>query len=168
MFYSPHKLIFSKFYFLGKRVASFGDGPGAYKEYLIKTNKLITYDAFDGAPFVEETTDNQVAFLDLSVPVYHLSKYDWIMSLEVAEHIPQEYESIFIDNLVRHAKEGIILSWSRPGQMRHSHVNNRDLEYVKNQMKKRGFSHNKEESNRLKIKAKFEWLKNNINVYKKI
>ncbi len=41
-----------------------------------------------------------------------LNKYDWIISLEVAEHIPAQFESIYIDNLVKHAKEGIILSWA--------------------------------------------------------
>jgi len=70
------------------------------------------YDAFDGAPYVELTTNNQVQYLDLSVPIYHLNKYDWILSLEVAEHIPAQFESIYIDSLVKHAKEGTILAWT--------------------------------------------------------
>ena len=36
----------------------------------------------------------------------------WILSLEVAEHIPAQFESIYIDNLVKHAKEDIILAWT--------------------------------------------------------
>ena len=47
--------------------------------------------------------------------------------MKVAEHIPKEFEHVYIDNLVRHAKEGIILSWSKVGQGGHSHVNNQNL-----------------------------------------
>ena len=59
-----------------KRVASFGDGPGFYKDLLLNYGEVLSYDAFDGAPYVESTTNNNVKFLDLSVPIYHLQKYD--------------------------------------------------------------------------------------------
>ncbi len=129
----------SKF-LLGKRVASFGDGPGLYKKLMLEKKEVVSYDSFDGAPFCEETTEGQVKFLDLSVPIHHLaSKYDWIVSVEVGEHIPVEFESIYFDNLVRHAIEGIIMSWAKIGQGGHSHINNRDFPYVKSQMEARGY-----------------------------
>ncbi|KAK7004452.1 hypothetical protein BgiMline_005973, partial [Biomphalaria glabrata] len=55
-----------------------------------------------------------VRFLDLTAPHYGLPIYDWILSIEVAEHIPAKFEEIYLDNLVRHAREGIILSWAVP------------------------------------------------------
>ena len=131
-------------------------------------NEVKTYDAFDGAPYCEETTDNLVQHLDLSVPVYHLNLYDWIVSLEVAEHIPKTYEQIFIDNLTRHAKEGIILSWAAVGQVGHSHVNNQDLSYVREQLEKRGFKINHELSKSFKNASKLEWLKKNMYIYTRI
>ena len=151
-----------------KEVASFGDGPGAYKSLLTNLNQVKFYDAYDGAPFTELTTNDNVKFLDLSQPIYHLKKYDWIISLEVAEHIPAEFEQIYIDNLARHAKEGIILSWAKLGQGGHSHVNNRDISYVMNEMKKRNFILNKEKSDLFKNVAQFSWLKSNINVYQRV
>ena len=96
----------------GYRVGSFGDGPGSYKEIFENLKQVQLYDAFDGAPYSEEKTNGRVKFLDLSVPIYHLNTYDWIVSVEVAEHIPKEFEHIFLDNLVRHAEIGIVLSWS--------------------------------------------------------
>jgi hypothetical protein len=45
-----------------------------------------------------------------------------IISLEVAEHIPEKYEAVYLDNIFRHAKEGIILSWAVPGQIGLSHI----------------------------------------------
>ena len=150
----------------GKRVASFGDGPGFYKEILLGLNEVLSYDAYDGAPFAELTTNNNVKFLDLSVPIFHLKKYDWIISLEVAEHIPAKYESVYLDNLVRHAKQGIILSWAKIGQGGHSHVNNQDFPYIKEQMEARSFMHDPVSSEMFRNMSTFGWFKSNINVFR--
>jgi hypothetical protein len=150
-----------------KKVASFGDGPGAYKLKLDELKQVILYDAFDGAPYVELTTNNRVNFIDLSVPIYHLNVYDWIISLEVAEHIPAKFESIYIDNLVKHAKEGIILSWAKEGQDGHSHVNNKNADYVINLMKSKNFSHDLKNSKNFKMKSSLPWFKDNINVFRR-
>ncbi len=152
---------------VGKCVASFGDGPGVYRELILGMGEVKCYDAYDGAPFAEITTNNTVKFLDLSVPIYHLPQYDWILSMEVAEHIPNQFEGIYLNNLVRHAKEGIILSWARTGQKGHSHVNNQPFEHVKKQMELRGFFHIQTDSERLKENAEFFWFKANLNIYKK-
>jgi hypothetical protein len=37
---------------------------------------------------------------------------------------------VYLDNIFRHAKEGIILSWAVPGQGGLSHINNKPIEYV--------------------------------------
>ena len=86
--------------------------PGIYRELLLEYHQVSSYDSYDGAPYAEVTTNNNVRFLDLSVPIYHLKQYDWVISLEVGEHIPAKFEHIYIDNLFRHAKEGVILSWA--------------------------------------------------------
>ena len=151
-----------------KRVASFGDGPGVYKETLDNLKQVLLYDAFDGAPFVEKTTDNRVQFLDLSQPVYHLNQYDWVISIEVAEHIPKEFEHVYVDNLVRHAKEGIILSWAREGQDGHSHINCRNFDYVKTVIEAKKFMHDKEASDYLKQNSDLFWIKDNVNVFRRI
>ena len=150
-----------------KRVASFGDGPGVYREKIEAMGKVISYDAFDGAPFAEITTENQVQFLDLSIPIYHLKAYDWILSIEVAEHIPKEFEHIFVDNLVRHAKEGIILSWAEVGQGGHSHINNQNFLYVKSILEKKCFKHDQQNSSMLKNQTTLPWIKSNVNVYRR-
>ena len=152
-------------YLGGKRVGSFGDGPGLYKKYFDESKTLEIYDAYDGAPFAESVSSGYVKFLDLSVPQFGLPIYDWIISLEVAEHIPRKYESTFLSNLVRHAKTGIILSWGTPSQGGYGHVNGRDIDYVLDTMKKLGFERNIKDSELLQSHCKFSWLKKNINVY---
>ena len=148
-------------------MGSFGDGPGIYKKLLLETGKLKLYDAYDGAPFSEGTSEGRVQFLDLTLPQYGLPLYDWIMSLEVAEHIPNKYESIYIDNVARHAKEGVVLSWAVPGQGGYQHVNNRPLEYVIKLMDSLGFKHDPHGSDTLKKAASLAWLKGNTNVYRR-
>jgi 2-polyprenyl-3-methyl-5-hydroxy-6-metoxy-1,4-benzoquinol methylase len=68
--------------------------------------------------------------MDLSIPQYGILQYDWIISLEVAEHIPEIYEAVYLDNIFRHAKEGIILSWAVPGQGGLSHINNKCFVFI--------------------------------------
>lgn len=156
------------FFLRNKRVASFGDGPGLYKEIFEILKDVQSYDAFDGAPFCEETTNNFVKFLDLTVPVYHLNMYDWIISIEVAEHIPKQFEDIYVNNLVRHAREGIILSWASPGQGGLSHLNEKYFEEVKSIMFSKGFQHMQQDSERIREKSILPWIQNNLNIYKRI
>ena len=152
-------------YLVGKRVANFGEGSGKYREHIITLNKVKSYDGFDGAPFVEENTDGKLKFLDLSLPIYHLQPYDWIISVEVAEHIPKEFESIYVDNIVRHAKEGIIISWAIPGQIGLEHVNLRSFEYVKSLFESKGYRHLENDSKKLKESSKFGWIRQNLNIF---
>jgi hypothetical protein len=140
----------------GKTVASFGDGPGEYKRIISNLNQVKSYNAFDDAPHTEKTTNNEVLYLDLSVPVYHLPLYDWVVSLEVADHFEKKSEQIFIDNLTRHAKEGIILSWSR---VRESRVNNQESPYVEEQFLIRNFKINIKMTKKIKKAAAFIKLK---------
>lgn len=154
-------------FFKGKRVASFGDGPGRYKKLLDESGQLAVYDAFDGAPYSESLSEGRVKFLDLTIPQYGLPLYDYVISLEVAEHIPKEYEAIYVDNVIRHAKEGIVLSWAWPGQEGHSHVNGKALEDVIKLLKDKGFEHDPSSSEVLKQSSTFMWLKKSTNVYKR-
>lgn len=105
--------------------------------------------------------------MDLTLPQYGLPVYDWIISLEVAEHIPGEFEGVYLDNIVRHAREGVVLSWARPGQGGFQHVNNKDLISVIALFERLGFKHDPSDSKTLQEKAGVSWLKQNINVYRR-
>ena len=106
-------------------------------------------------------------YLDLSIPQYGLPLYDWIVSLEVAEHIPAEYETVYLSNLIRHAKEGIILSWAVPGQDGHYHINNRPFTYVLKTMDSLGFTFSQDETMILRQSATLPWLRANTSVFRR-
>jgi cyclopropane fatty-acyl-phospholipid synthase-like methyltransferase len=103
--------------------------------------------------------------MDLTIPQFGIRQYDWIISLEVAEHIPEKYEAVYLDNIFRHAKEGIILSWAVPGQGGLSHINNKPIEYVTKVMRDNGFKRDAEKTMKLQTSASLSWIKSNINVY---
>ena len=125
------------------------------------------YDAYDGAPYSESLSEGRVEFLDLSIPQYGLPLYDYVISLEVAEHIPKAYEHIYVDNLFRHAKEGIVISWAWPGQEGHSHVNGKTFENVKKLMEENGFEHDPNSTDILKKGSSLVWLQKSTNVFKR-
>jgi hypothetical protein len=64
-----------------------------------KLGHVKLYDAFDGAPYCEETSRGRVRFMDLTIPQFGIRQYDWIISLEVAEHIPKKYEAVYLSLL---------------------------------------------------------------------
>ncbi|XP_025114464.1 uncharacterized protein LOC112576322 isoform X2 [Pomacea canaliculata] len=151
----------------GQRVASFGDGPGQYKEHLLKQGLVASYDAYDGAPFCETVTSGEVKFMDLTIPQYGLPVYDWVICLEVAEHVPARYELVLVDNIARHARKGIVLSWGHPGQPGFHHVNNKSPEDVKRLLDEAGFALNDSSSSLLRQNSTFFWIVQNIFVFER-
>ena len=48
---------------------------------------------------------------------------------------------MFVFNVLKLAKIGTVITWARPGQIGHHHVNLKTNEYVKNKMKCVGFEY---------------------------
>ena len=106
-----------------------------------------------------------MSFLDLTLPQYWLPRYDWVLSMEVLEHIPVDYETVVLDNVDRAAGLGAVLSWAPPGQNGLHHINNRPAEYLNKVMAGRGFRLDMPTSQKLRAVAHFPWLKRNLMVF---
>ena len=107
----------------------------------------------------------QVKFLDLTLPQYWLPRYDWVLSLEVLEHIPSDFETTVLDNIDRAAGHGVVLSWAVPGQGGFRHINNKSPTYVNQTMFDRGLTMDPKTTLVLRKRASVSWLKNNIMVF---
>lgn len=92
-----------------------------------------------------------------------------VLSLEVGEHIPQQYEQIFIDNLCRHCDSRMVISWAIEGQGGIGHVNCRNNYYVIDQIEKRGFEFNAERTHYLRadIEIEVSYFRNTLLVFDK-
>lgn len=148
-----------------KSCVDFGCGEGWYVKFL-NENQIKT-DGFDGNPFTKEMTNGLCEVLDLSTEFDLGKKYDCVLSLEVGEHIPKEYEWTFIQNIIKHASNFVILSWAIPGQGGHGHVNCVDNSYIKNIFENLGFEHLPFMENILRQTAGLDWFKKTILVFKR-
>jgi cyclopropane fatty-acyl-phospholipid synthase-like methyltransferase len=147
-------------------VVDFGCGMGNY----VKTFQLNNINAigFDGNPNTPELTNNLCEILDLSIPKQFDDKFDWVMSLEVGEHLPERFEDIFIHNLHNNNKYGILLSWAIKGQGGYGHCNEQDNDYIKSKICDLGYTNDVEIENKLRNDSSLYWFKNTIMVFRKV
>lgn len=98
--------------FQGKSVLDVGTGLGRYGKWFQEHAATVAWEGIDGAENIEEVTQGWVKFGDFTEEL-RLPQRDWVMSLEVGEHLPRQYEGVFVDNLCGLAKVGVVISWAR-------------------------------------------------------
>lgn len=146
----------------GREVIDFGCGKGRYVKYLNKAG--IRCRGYDGNPKTPAfNAECQVA--NLAAPL-DVGPVECVMSLEVGEHIPKEFEQVYLDNLTRHAKHALVLSWAVPGQPGRGHVNCQPNEYIREQLRVRGFEPDPELESRLRKAAWLHWFRNTIMAFR--
>lgn len=119
-------------------VVDFGCGKGEYIEYLSDIG-------FESVHGVEGTQLDgfrvqSIAVHDLTKPLPKKYTGFNVISLEVGEHIPEEFLDVYLDNITAPLDAGnrLILSWAVPGQEGIGHISCRTNEWVIDQMRKRG------------------------------
>mmetsp|Transcript_2984 Transcript_2984/g.8726 ORF Transcript_2984/g.8726 Transcript_2984/m.8726 type:complete len:268 (-) Transcript_2984:208-1011(-) len=146
-----------------RTIGDFGAGGGWYSTHFNKQPGLRS-SPFDFSP----KPGSGVERLDLSRPAPpDIGVFDWVLCLEVGEHIPREREATFLDNLANHARHGIVLSWAVPGQSGNGHINLRDNAYVVGQMALRGWETKPAVARNLRDRSTHPWFKNTIMVFKR-
>jgi predicted O-methyltransferase YrrM/2-polyprenyl-3-methyl-5-hydroxy-6-metoxy-1,4-benzoquinol methylase len=122
----------------------FGCGLGLYCHFLktqLDIKKVFGIEPEPmGGVFDSPTGPTQLAiniFLDKH-PEPLEQKFDLVMSIEVAEHIPREKHDFLFDFLVSHTSNWIVFSGARVGQGGHGHISERDEEDWKSEFLKRG------------------------------
>lgn len=110
-------------------ISDFGAGVGQVGHALKARHANIKYQGYDAAGNVEEFTNNFIRFFDLSIPFKKI-RTNWVMSIEVGEHVSHEQEAMVISNLHAHNCQGIFLAWARLAQGGDGHINNHSEEYL--------------------------------------
>ncbi len=110
-------------------------------------------------------TNGLVIEMDLARPQPQLPVFDWIVCLEVAEHIPRQYEAAFLANLHEHNREGMILSWA--DEITPVHVNTRTNQEVIAILAGLGYIHDAEAEAAARNVTAFWWLKRSLMVFRK-
>jgi len=120
-----------------------GAGVGQYGHALKARHPELEYYGYDGAGNVEDFTGKYVQFIDLTKPL-SLKRTDWLLSLEVGEHIPHKHEAQVIANLHAHNCRGAIVSWAVLSQTGTGHINCHSNEYVINVFENLGYKLNQD------------------------
>ena len=145
----------------------FGCGPGLY----VKNFQEHGIDArgFDGNPTT--ATIENCSVQDLTED-FQLEPVDFLLCLEVCEHVPKEFEDRLLSTITRHVNVGgkLILSWAVVGQCGTGHVNCQNNDYVIEKFKSLGYVFDSEESQELRrnISGNAPWFLNTILVFSKL
>ena len=145
-------------------VVDLGCGMGSYVRFF--TKRGLAADGFDGNPSTPKLSQGACSVLDLSI-VADVTPYDWVLSLEVGEHLPKEHEEAFMENLHRHNTRGMVLSWAVVGQGGIGHVNEQNNDYVKAKICAKGYVHDARAEQALRKASKFSYFKRTIMVFRK-
>ncbi len=156
-------------FFVKERATTIGD-LGCGKADYVKVLLAYQFDCegYDGNPDTVSLSDGLAKVADLSAPLDFGKTFDWILALEVAEHIPKPFETTFIENLHRHNTRGIVISWAVKGQGGYGHFNEQNNDYVKALFKKYGYENDIEAENALRSNASLWWFKHSLMVFRRI
>jgi cyclopropane fatty-acyl-phospholipid synthase-like methyltransferase len=146
-----------------KSVVDFGCGTGDYTKFFIDNG--INCEGYDGNPNTTEVSGGVCGVLNLANSVNLGKTFDCVLSLEVGEHLPKEYEDIFIQNLETHSKGLIILSWALPGQGGGGHFNEQSNEYITEKFLKFGYKRQEHLELQLRQSPANWWFRNTIMVF---
>ena len=152
----------------GSTVVEFGAGRGCYSDGLLAGGRHTKVTPYDGAPNVHNLTGGFIAHADLTHRL-RLGRANWVLCLEVAEHIPMKHEDTLLDNLDRHNAEGIILSWSHISwPFGRGHINPRNKSYVESRFQLLGYVEDRNETEALsRAVSDFGWFKHSLHVFRR-
>lgn len=147
-------------------VYDLGCGKGDYVKYFISEG--LKAKGFDGNPNTPKFCKECVVH-DLTEPLKD-PPTSFVLSLEVAEHIPKDKEELYIYTLNKAVKEGgyLIISWAYPGQGGFGHFNELDNAYAKKLFLQMGYQNMQEMEKYLRVRSSLKWFKYTIMVFQKI
>lgn len=154
-------------------VMDVGCGDGFYTNYINQnSNNEIMCWGIDGNPNTVKLAGSTTSIADLTKPLsWHVS--DWVLCLEVGEHIPSTFEATFLQNLDKLNRYGIILSWAIPGQGGDGHVNCQNNQDIINKMEALGFVFRVEETKDLREQCgtypnPCYWFRDTLMVFRRV
>jgi len=152
----------------GDRVIELGAGLGCYSYYYYDSKVLSSISASDGVDNVADRTGGLVKARDLTQDQdFGENRADWVVCFEVAEHIPQKYQAIFIGNILKTSPSNIVLSWGVPSQGGVGHVNLRENTYVISLLRDHGYDHVEAASQKLRDVSQLVWFRMSLMVFHK-
>jgi len=146
-------------------IYDFGCGEGKYTSNFVANG--LNAMGFDGNPAT--STIKYCHTQELTDASFSLAPVEFLLCLEVAEHVPKQLEDKLIETLHRHVKSNgvLVLSWAVIGQGGLGHVNCQNNDYVINKFTALGYEYDQSESDILRKDSEMPWFRNTIMVFRK-
>lgn len=146
-------------------ILDFGAGDGFYSGYLQDLGYWVLPIEGDATTIINAKGAIQK---DLSQP-FEINLPNDSICLEVGEHIPAEFEQVFINNIANNTKGKLVLSWAIPEQEGYFHVNCKPNEWVIAEFEKRGFKYLQAEtqSARAVIEERRKYFRDTLLIFEK-
>jgi len=142
-------------------MADFGAGGGQYSTWLNETGLIESF-AFDGS----KQANTWVSQINLIADNHLWRTFDWVMCLEVGEHVPKQFSGMLLSNIQRHARKGIVMSWSNDWEGI-GHVNCLPQEqFVALVEKTTGFVHDRAASEVVRGGCEIEYIGRTVAVFR--
>jgi hypothetical protein len=148
-------------FFRNSYVVDLGCGEGKYVQKF-NLSSSINANGYDGNPNTDNIPFCKTA--DLTEPLKIKLPADYILCLEVGEHIPKEHTAQLIDNIKSNSIKGIVISWAIPGQGGDGHVNELPNDEIKAMFAE--YEYDEKTSQHLRNSADLWWFKNTIMVFR--
>ena len=146
-------------------VGDFGAGGGHYAQSLNATGLVLAH-AFDGTPNIAAITQGRVQFLDLTNSIPPML-FDWVISLEVAEHIPPGSLPMYLRNLEKSCRLGLVISWAE-NELGIGHLSHMPLlESRALILRETQLSYDPQGSEYLRSQSEVEYIKRTVSVFLK-
>ena len=123
----------------------------------------------DVLPFVVENVDGIIH--DLRKPLDLEKRFDLVVCLEVAEHIPEESADVLCDTIAKHCGGILIFTAALPGQGGHGHCNLQPFEYWQSRLEARGLTFYPQATTQIRqawlniLGEELPWLSRNITIF---
>jgi hypothetical protein len=150
-----------------KLIYDLGCGTGDY------LNDLSNYDfknliGVEGDPIIKHKHLNIIKG-DLTNKL-NINQKGNVISLEVGEHIPKEFQSTFIENLISLCDDFLIFSWAIRGQGGYGHVNELNNDEILPLFLKESFALLEKETNEIRsvVEDHCSYFRNTLFVLKKV
>lgn len=146
-------------------VIDLGCGKGTYCQYL-KDVGFQDVMGFEGSILPDSDFDGIIQ-ADLSLGL--IGAIGNVISIEVFEHIPRQFESTFVDNICNACSGKLVLSVAVEGQPGLGHVNCRNNDYVIALFDGQGFKFMAERTDeiRSKVEPHVDYLRNTLMVFER-
>ncbi len=146
-------------------IVDLGCGDGSYVKKL--NDAGLVCEGYDGNPNSIKETNGLCKIIDLSKLFTLEKKPEWILSLEVGEHIPKKYEKIFIENINNNNTKGVVISWALPNQGGLGHFNEQPNDYIKSLFHNLDYINDTESENILRQNVQYDYFSRTVMVFKR-